>query len=87
MSPGVPSVFYGDEKRIAGIREDEYRRGMPWEESRTDEETFVQTVIEIRKKWISPHDDYSVLLADKKKDLLVFERNGLHRIRVLIHLG
>ena len=87
MSPGVPSVFYGDEKRIAGIREDEYRRGMPWEESHTDEETFVQTVIEIRKKWISPHDDYSVLLADKKKDLLVFERNGLHRIRVLIHLG
>lgn len=87
MAPGVPSVFYGDEKRIAGFREEEYRRGMPWEECHTEDEAFVQAVIGVRRKWIAPYDDYSVLLADQENDLLVFERRGRHRIRVLIHLG
>lgn len=32
MSPGVPSIFYGDEKGIRGSKEREYRAAMPWEE-------------------------------------------------------
>lgn len=87
MVPGVPSVFYGDEKRIAGIREEEYRRGMPWAQSCRAEVDFVRTVIEIRKKWIAPDDDYKVLWTDQKDNLLVFERVGVHCVRVLIHMG
>lgn len=87
MAPGVPSVFYGDEKRIAGIREEEYRRGMPWAQSCRAEADFVRTVIEIRKKWIAPDDDYKVLWTDRKNNLLVFERIGVHCLRVLIHMG
>ncbi len=87
MAPGVPSVFYGDEKRIAGVREEEYRRGMPWAEHCTAEAEFVKKVIGIRRKWIGAYDDYRILRADKETNLLVFERAGANRVRVLIHMG
>ena len=87
MAPGVPSVFYGDEKRIAGVREEEYRRGMPWGEHCTAEAEFVKKVIGIRRKWIGAYDDYRILRADKETNLLVFERAGANRVRVLIHMG
>ena len=83
MAPGVPSVFYGDEKRIAGIREEEYRSAMPWARSCGVEADFVRNVIEIRKKWIAPNDDYKVLWTDQKDKLLVFERDGVHCVRVI----
>ena len=28
--PGMPSIFYGDELGAMGVREEEYRRAMPW---------------------------------------------------------
>lgn len=87
MAPGVPSVFYGDEKKIAGIREAEYRSAMPWQQHCETEAEFVRKVIGIRKEWVTPDDDYRVLRADKENNLLVFERVGRHRIRVLIHMG
>lgn len=87
MAPGVPSVFYGDEKKIAGIREAEYRSAMPWQQHCEAEAEFVRKVIGIRKEWTNPDDDYRVLQADKENNLLVFERVGRHRIRVLIYMG
>lgn len=87
MAPGVPSVFYGDEKRIAGIREEEYRRAMPWAQACKAETDFVRNVIGIRQRWIEPDDDYRVIQADQRSNLLVFERVGTHCVRVLIHMG
>lgn len=87
MAPGVPSVFYGDEKRIAGLREPEYRSRMPWMEDHEETRTFVQNVIQIRKDWIAPMDEWKVLSSDSISNLLVFERQGRHLIRVLIHTG
>lgn len=87
MMPGVPSIFYGDEKRIAGFKEPEYRKAMPWHESHEDLKTFVQNVIRIRRDWISPMDQWVILHTDKNLNLLVFERRGRHCIRILIHIG
>ncbi|MDE6185670.1 MAG: glycoside hydrolase family 13 protein, partial [Lachnospiraceae bacterium] len=87
LMPGVPSIFYGDEKRISGFKENEYRKQMPWHEAHEDLNAFVQNVIRIRKEWISPMDEWTVLHTDKTADFLVFERAGKHRIRVLIHMG
>lgn len=87
MAPGVPSVFYGDEKRISGIREEEYRRAMPWKQDYSGSEEFVRSVIRIRKDWIAPQDDWNVIFADSQENLLVFERCGVHRVRVLLHRG
>lgn len=87
MMPGVPSVFYGDEKRIAGLRESEYRKGMPWKEPHEDTASFVQKVIRIRKDWIAPMDEWRILHTDPALNLLVFDRIGAHHVRVLIHMG
>ncbi|MEY8266161.1 glycoside hydrolase family 13 protein [Lachnospiraceae bacterium 64-25] len=87
MMPGVPSIFYGDEKKIAGFKENEYRQKMPWQEDHEDQKTFVQTVIRIRKEYISPLDEWKVLHTDSELNLLVFERKGKYHIRVLIHMG
>lgn len=87
MMPGVPSIFYGDEKRISGFKEDDYRRQMPWKEPHEDLKSFMQDVIRIRNEWISPMDEWTVLHADKDADLLAFERAGKYRIRTIIHMG
>lgn len=87
MAPGVPGVFYGDEKKVSGLREPEYRKAMPWAEEHADSEGFVRDVLRIRKDWIAPADEWKVLCCDPAENLLVFERRGAHTVRVLIHLG
>ena len=87
FSPGVPSVFYGDEKGIEGIKEDAYRSPMPWDVCDTELEYFVKKCIQIRKDWISPTDKWNTVLADDEQNFLVFERYGAHIVRFLIHMG
>ena len=87
MAPGVPGVFYGDEKKITGIREMEYRQGMPWEADHTDSERFVKEVLRIRRDWIAPEDEWRAVYGGRKDRLLVFERYGAHTVRVIIHMG
>lgn len=87
MAPGVPSVFYGDECKISGIRENDYRKAMPWGEEHTETEQFVRAVIGIRQKWIEPSAAWRVTVADAAENLLVFERAGKNRVRVMIHQG
>lgn len=87
MAPGVPSVFYGDECRVGGIRENEYRRAMPWGQEHTETQRFVRAAVNIRKKWIAPSDGWHVIAADAAENLLVFERAGKNRVRIMIHQG
>lgn len=87
MAPGVPSVFYGDERRISGLRENEYRSAMPWERGCMEARDFVKKAINIRKTWIEPCAEWVVNVADAQENLLVFERVGTKRVRVLIHRG
>lgn len=87
MAPGVPSVFYGDERKISGVREHEYRSGMPWGQEHTETQQFVRAAIEIRKKWIAPGAEWNVVAADAEEKLFVFERAAKTRVRVLIHQG
>lgn len=86
ISPGVPSIFYGDEKGMEGIREEEYRSPMPWEE-KEEITSFVKKCIRIRKDWIAPQDEWHIVLAEDEKNFLVFERRGNHTIRLLLHMG
>ena len=87
MAPGVPSVFYGDEKLIQGVKEDEYRSPMPWDKEETETEAFVRKVIQIRKDWIAPTDAWKVLEKDDSRNLFVLERQGIHVIRAVFHMG
>ncbi len=45
---GMPCVFYGDEKGIVGVAEDEYRIGMPWDKQ-SPLETLYRRLIALRR--------------------------------------
>lgn len=84
MFPGVPSVFYGDEKGIEGITENEYRQAMPW--NRTDGiEDLVKQLISIRKKYLQADDEFSFLQVEKE-DVLCLERIT-NKGRILVWLN
>lgn len=73
MFPGVPSIFYGDEKAIQGITESEYRSPMPW--NKTDGlETLIKELISIRKKYLKPSDAFCFRDVFDNDDILCLER-------------
>ena len=47
--PGMPCVFYGDEKGLCGMSESEYRQAMAWEQKHPLEETY-RSLIALRKE-------------------------------------
>ncbi len=46
--PGMPCVFYGDEKGLRGLIENEYRQAMAWEENHPLEDIY-RSLIALRK--------------------------------------
>lgn len=74
LCPGIPSMFYGDEKQISGITEAEYRSPMPWEKSKDNLESFVKCIIEIRKQYTKAGLDYQVITAEKGGRMFAFSR-------------
>lgn len=76
MAPGVPSVFYGDEQGLTGIREPEYRQAMPWESRDKELEAFVRQAISIRKQWVDPEDGYERLELDEYPNVVFFARKN-----------
>ena len=80
--------FYGDEKKVTGIRETEYRQGMPWDENHADSKNLCKTVLRIRRDWIGPRRmNGEPFMAAMTTRLVVFERYGAHTVRVIIHMG
>lgn len=80
-APGIPSIFYGDEKGIEGKTEAKYRAPMPWEAERTailaDLENYYQKLADIRKE----HEalccgNYRTFLTDEKQQIYVFRRKS-----------
>lgn len=72
MCVGIPSVFYGDERYLAGETEPEYRRGMRWDGPERPEEEETSGAENIRRQ-----DDLTELLA--RWSALREEHPALHR--------
>ena len=85
LFPGVPSLFYGDEQAICGIKENEYRNPMIWGENPQLCE-FVQNMIEIRKEYIEESASYEVLWKDTTEQVLTFAREG-RKGRLIVSLN
>ncbi|WP_313339795.1 glycoside hydrolase family 13 protein [Lacrimispora sp.] len=75
LFPGVPSLFYGDEQAICGMKENEYRNPMVWSQN-TQLCGFVQKIIEIRKEFIEEDTSYEVLWEETNQKRLTFVRDG-----------
>lgn len=73
--PGIPSLFYGDEKGIEGIREFAYRSPMKWEEG-DETAAFVKEVLQIRKKFIKSSMKARLYVSENHANLLILERSG-----------
>jgi cyclomaltodextrinase len=85
LLPGVPSLFYGDEQAICGIKENEYRNPMVWGQN-PQLCVFVQNMIEIRKEYIEESTSYEVLWDDTDEQVLTFVREG-RKGRLLVSLN
>lgn len=73
--PGMPSIFYGDEKGISGIMEEEYRSPMEWQESHALF-GFFQKLIALRKQEEALRSgEYRTVAAESGSRLYVFERS------------
>ena len=73
--PGMPSIFYGDEKGISGIMEEEYRSPMEWQESHVLF-GFFQKLITLRKQEEALRSgEYRTVAAESGSRLYVFERS------------
>ncbi len=84
--PGMPCVFYGDEKGLCGLEESEYRRAMDWEAEHPLEEIY-RRFISLRKEKIAlRRGDFKTLIARGRH--YVFSRSyGNMKITVSMNLG
>lgn len=73
MFPGVPSIFYGDEKAIQGITEREYRSPMPWNKTE-GVDALVRGLIIIRKKYLKPSDAFCFHNEVDNDEVICLER-------------
>ncbi len=68
---GAPSVFYGDERGLSGIREEEYRRRMDWSGETDGLFDFYQKAISLRRR-------YPVLRRGAYRTLCAGQGSGLY---------
>ena len=87
LMPGVPSLFYGDEKGIMGVTEEEYRQSMIWE----DKENFCGLIKEltgIRKGYMDAEAEYIPLWEYIEDGLFSFcRKNKNRRLAVFVNAG
>ena len=86
---GMPTVFYGDELGVQGIREEEYRAPMPWETGNLSLLAFFGKAIAMRHA-LAPlrAGDFRVLSAETGSRVFCFRRSfGEDAVTVTVNAG
>lgn len=74
---GIPCVFYGDEKGLRGIEEEDYRMQMDWSEEEGELQKFYRKAICLRKQYpVLRRGDYRTLYAQKDQGLYGYCRES-----------
>lgn len=76
LSQGVPSLLYGDEMKITGVAEFEYRSPMPWQSEEEEMKHFIKRIISIRRNHIDSNDLYQTVQSEKNSRIFSFQRVG-----------
>ena len=86
---GMPTIFYGDELGVQGIREEEYRAPMPWKGGDMALSGFFRKAIAMRHA-LSPLRDgtFQMLSAEEGSRVIRFRRDtGAASVTVAINVG
>ena len=86
---GMPTIFYGDELGVQGIREEEYRAPMPWKGGDMALSGFFRKAIAMRHA-LSPLRDgtFQMLSAEEGSRVIRFRRDtGAASVTVAINAG
>lgn len=86
LSPGVPCLFYGDELGVEGIKEEEYRKPMPWELEGSELQQLVEKLINIRRMFIAYEDELIMKVSKDNPFMIILERKG-REASVLVFLN
>ncbi len=86
---GVPSVFYGDERGVRGVSENEYRKPMPWNDDENPLTDFYSKCIRIRNENKAlRRGTYRTVLTDDERGIYVFARQtDDEKIYVMLNTG
>ncbi len=87
--PGMPSIFYGDEKGITGITEEEYRHPMVWDGKEDDLLLYYKELIALRKdNIVLRYGKFNVLDAKKGSKQFSFVRKyGNDQVIVVLNMS
>ncbi|MBQ4620540.1 MAG: alpha-glycosidase [Clostridia bacterium] len=85
--PGMPSVFYGDERAMTGVLEEEYRHPMPWNEEKGNLFCFYKHVIHLRNEECAlRRGTFSVIESEKGGGFFRYLRKyGENEIEIVIN--
>jgi len=84
--PGMPCVFYGDEKGLYGTTESEYRQAMAWEECHPMEEVYCRLIALRKENPALRYGNFKTIAASKK--VYSYSRTwNDKRITVTMNLG
>ncbi len=73
-APGIPSVFYGDEKGMEGLSEPEYRSPMPWDKSCPLEDYYKEWIHIRRNSKALSRGNYRTEYIDEANKIYIFSR-------------
>lgn len=61
---GMPCVFYGDEKEMTGVLEEEYRHPMPWDNGNSEIQAFYKKAAHLRQQYAAlRHGNFRMIFA------------------------
>lgn len=85
--PGIPSVFYGDEKGISGILEEEYRAPMNWNKPEDELFSFYKKAIGLRREHIALRQgEYRTVQAQRGSGLYIYARE-MKAVKIVIAMN
>lgn len=72
--PGMPCVFYGDEKGVEGVEENDYRQAMPWKKENGSLFELYKELIALRKRERALRKGSFVVEGITEKGVYIYSR-------------
>jgi cyclomaltodextrinase len=89
--PGAPSVYYGDEIGLPGLKDPDCRRAFPWNETewKTEIRSAVQNLIALRKQSpaLRSGEQYFISAADNKPGIAILRRGAGETMLCVVNLS